>query len=223
MPEQIQPVVRSRRARSSLTVDEILAAAEHVAAEGFEALTIRAVATELQSSPMALYRYFATKDDLVDALLNTVLGRFAPPAQTDNWVDDLRAFAHSHRELLARHPWALAPLMRSPFPGRNALPIGEAALRILRRGGITGTEAVATFSGIIALNYGWSSFVLGRADEEPGVVPALPEPDFPLTAEVADELSRYGSAEHYEFTLTQLLAGLNAAAQGSSGRHVTAG
>ncbi|QCP00817.1 hypothetical protein FCN77_20050 [Arthrobacter sp. 24S4-2] len=66
--------------------------------------------------------------------------------------------------MLRDHPWAITPLIGHPYPGPNALPIGEAALRILRRAGITGDPAVAAFSGIVALNYGWATFVL-RSDE----------------------------------------------------------
>lgn len=202
----------SRRARNSLTVEEILDSAEAVAAAGFDALTIRAVATALQSSPMALYRYFATKEELVDSLLNRVLGRFEEPAQTASWVDDLRAFARNHRDLLSQHPWAIAPLMASPNPGPNALPIGEAALRILDRAGITGDDAVSTFSGIVALNYGWSSFVVARGGGANPDEPSLPSEAaaaFPLTAKVAGALSRYGSTEHYDLVLDQLSAGIS--------------
>lgn len=91
------------------------------------------------------------------------------------------------------------------------------SLRILERGGIAGDAAVATFSGIIGLNYGWASFVITRAGgageslaedlADPGVAQA-----FPLTASVAGPMSRYGSAEHYELVLAQLFAGIPAGA-----------
>ena len=76
---------------------------------------------------------------------------------------------------------------------------------------------MATFSGIIGLNYGWASFVVARAGgageslaedlADPRVAQA-----FPLTASVAGPMSRYGSAEHYELVLGQLLAGIPAGA-----------
>ena len=69
---------RTRRPRGSLTPDAILDAAEAIAAQGFTALTVRAVAARLGAAPMALYNHFATKEQLVDALLDRVLGRFAP-------------------------------------------------------------------------------------------------------------------------------------------------
>lgn len=204
---------RIRRPRNSLTVESILDAAEKVAAEGFDGLTIRAVATSLEASPMALYRYFATKEDLVDALLNTVLGRFTVPSETEDWVADLEAFARNHLTMLTDHAWAIAPLTSHPQPGVNALPIGESALGILYRGGITGDNAVATFSAIVALNYGWASFVSGRTRaEDMALVQPSPTPAtrsrFPRTAVVAEALGRYGSHVHYDFALTLLLAGI---------------
>jgi AcrR family transcriptional regulator len=204
---------RVRRPRNSLTVESIVDAAEDVAASGLEALTIRAVATELDASPMALYRYVATKEELVDALLDRVLGRFEQPTETDDWVHDLRAFARAHYDLLVGHVWAIAPLISHPDPGPNALPIGEAALRVLHRGGITGDDAVASFSAIVALNYGWASFAVARNDElagEPRDAPNLESlrADFPLTAEVTEAFSRYGSPKHYERALDHVVTGI---------------
>jgi hypothetical protein len=74
---------RVRRPRGSLTPEVILEAAEEVAGHGFDALTMRAVAARLSAVPMALYNHFATKEQLVDALLDRVLSRFEPsPPQT---------------------------------------------------------------------------------------------------------------------------------------------
>ncbi|MGO4689152.1 TetR/AcrR family transcriptional regulator [Glaciibacter sp. 2TAF33] len=216
MPAVSSASARSRRARNSLTFEGILNAGEQVAATGFDALTIRAVATELESSPMSLYRYFGTKGELVDALLNRVLGRFAHPLEDGPWIEALRRFAVNHRTLLLDHPWAIAPLIANPYPGPNALPIGETALRILDRGNIRGDDAVAVFSGIVALNYGWSSFVVARSGS--GGVQAVRDvargqasPDYPFTGRVAEPLSRFGSDDHYASILDQLLVGVAAA------------
>ena len=69
-------------------------------------------------------------------------------------MTDLRTFARAHRRLLIEHPWAVAPLLTQPNPGLGAVRIGELALGILRRGGLSDAQAVAAFSGIIALSYG---------------------------------------------------------------------
>jgi AcrR family transcriptional regulator len=206
---------RTRRRRGSLSPEVILDAAEAVAAQGWEALSMRAVAARLGAVPMALYNHFSTKEQLVAALLDRVLSRFDPPPETDDWLEDLRRFARAHRRLLVDHPWAVAPLFSSPSPGLGAVRIGELALRILRRGGLSDGRAVAAFSGLIALNYGWSSFTTARDLDPEGpshdvgaMLAALPAAAFPLTVEVAVEMGAYGSDDHYEFVLGQFLRGL---------------
>jgi AcrR family transcriptional regulator len=197
---------RSRRKRGSLNRDAILDAAEGIAsAAGFDALSMRAVAAALDAAPMALYRHFATKQELVSALLDRVLGRFEPNPPTDDWREDLRRFAQRHRRLLEKHPWALIPLFTNPSPGLNATKIGEHALEILKRGGLSDAGAVAGFSGVVALNYGWTAFTAGRDTAAAGVeeaLEALPPEAFPLTKAVAKEMAAYGSEGHYDLVLT---------------------
>lgn len=210
----------TRRPRSSLSVAEILDAAETVAsaatqdgasgADGLEAVTMRAVAQNIDASPMALYRYFATKNDLVAALLDRVLGRVPSVPDTDDWTEDLREFARAHEEVLARHPWAIAGLFRNPDPGPGAAITGEQAFRILARGGLTGDRAVAAFSAIIALNYGWSAF--HSPDSSPDQLEAgmlsLPAEAFPHTRAVAASLARYADQTNYERALDLVIAGI---------------
>ena len=211
-----QPHARRRRPRGSLTRDAILDTAEAIAArEGFGALSMRAVAARLEAAPMALYNHVATRDALVDGLLDRVLHRFEPEPPTADWAEDLRRFARAHRRLLAGHPWAVAPLFSQPNPGLGAVRIGEHALGILRRGGYTGDRAVAAFSGLIALNYGWSSFTAARdldtrgaTQEVTAMLSALPAGHFPLVASVAGEMGAYGSDAHYDLVLGAFVDGL---------------
>jgi AcrR family transcriptional regulator len=215
---------RTRRPRGSLTAEVILDAAEAVAAQGFDALSMRAVAARLGAVPMALYNHFATKEQLVDALLDRILGRFEPDLATDDWAEDLRRFARAHRRLLVSHPWAVAPLFTRPNPGMSSVRIGELALGILRRGGFSDARAVAAFSGIIALNYGWSSFTTARDLDPDGpghdvgaMLAKLPPTEYPLTVDLAEEIGAYGSDHHYDFVLDQLLSGLRARADAEPG------
>jgi AcrR family transcriptional regulator len=193
------PSPRRRRTRGSLNQESILDAAEAVAAPGIGALSMRAVAARLGAVPMALYNHFATKDELVDALLDRVLGRFEPPPPSDDWVADLAAFARAHRRLLEAHPWAVAALVTRPNPGPGATRIGEHAFAILERGGYPAGPAVAAFSGIVALNYGWVSFTAARALDP--------------TGRTAEQLGAYGGDGDYQLVLGALLRGLS----GSSG------
>jgi AcrR family transcriptional regulator len=211
--------VRSRRPRGSLSRELILDAAEEVAQPGFEALTLRAVAARLEAAPMALYRHFATKEELINALLDRVLGRFVAEPPSDDWVDDLRHFARAHRQLLDQHPWALTGLFSHPNPGLNATIIGEVALEILSRARLANDSVVATFSGLLALNYGWSAFAAARdalpanaAAQVRQAMAALPRAEFPHTAAVAEEMAGYASDRHYELVLDQIMVGIWSAA-----------
>ena len=109
---------RTRRPRGSLTPDGILDAAEAVAAQGFEALTMRAVAVRLEAAPMALYNHFATKEQLVDALLDRVLSRFEPAPPSDDWIEDLRRSRGARRRLVAA-AWRSSHRSRAPRRARR--------------------------------------------------------------------------------------------------------
>jgi AcrR family transcriptional regulator len=157
---------------------------------------------------MALYNHFANKDVLVDALLDRVLMRFEPAPATGDWRTDLAAFARRHRQVLATHPWAVSELFRRPSPGLGAVRIGEHALGILRGAGFTPDGSVMAFSGVIALNYGWASFMAARDDSVGEALAQLPADHFPLTLEAAADFGAYGGDEHYERVLGGLVAGL---------------
>jgi hypothetical protein len=107
-----------------------------------------------------------------------------------------------------------------PLPLGDALSAATPAeTERLRRAGFPDAQAVAAFSAVIALNYGWSSFTTARDLDPAGpshdvgaTLAALPASQFPLTVAVAGEMGAYGSDEHYDFVLDQLLAGLRATA-----------
>lgn len=214
MPTPPNPAPRRRRPRGSLSPELIVEAAEAIAAAG-DPLSMRSVAARLDAVPMALYNHYATKDQLVNALLDRVLHRFEPPPETGDWLADLRAFAHAHRRVLADHPWVIPMVFTHPNPGLGAVRIGELALRILRRGGLTNDQMIAAFSGLIALNYGWLAFSVGRAGDPDGPshtvteeLLRLPADHFPLIVETAEAMGAYGSDEHYDYALGRFLGGL---------------
>jgi len=208
-------MTRTRRPRGSLDAQAILDAAERVAAGGVEALTIRGVAAEIDAAPMALYRYYPTKDAIVEALLDRVLSRVRPRLGSDDWLDDLRAFAFDHARTLIQHPWAVIPLFTSPTPGPESARIAEEVLGILARGGVEGEDAVAAYSGIVALNYGWAAFAAPRTSDAAlrTSLRALPPGRFPYTAAVIEPLSRYAGQANYERSLEFLLAGIGGVAR----------
>ena len=126
----------------------ILDAAEAVAAQGFDALT------HAGGRRAARRRADGALQPLRDqgAARRRAAGPRAGPlraAPRDGRLDrGPRRFARAHRRLLVAHPWAVAPLFTQPNPGLGAVRIGEHALGILRRGGLSDARAVAAFSGV---------------------------------------------------------------------------
>jgi AcrR family transcriptional regulator len=123
---------RSEPAQPSLTTARVVAAAVAVAdAEGLDQLTMRRVGAELGTSPMALYRHVASKEDLLDLVLDEVIAGPATVRPTGDWREDLAALARSHRANAQRHPWMLILAANRPPLGPNALRRMEFTLRAM--------------------------------------------------------------------------------------------
>jgi AcrR family transcriptional regulator len=90
----------------SLSREEITAAAVELAdTKGIEAVSMRALAVELGVGAASLYRYVARKDELIDLMVDAVMGDDLQFEVGGDWREDLRSFAHSRRAMTLRHPW----------------------------------------------------------------------------------------------------------------------
>lgn len=119
---------RTRRARNRVAVVEDIKAAgrRQLAEVGAAGLSLRAVARELGMVSSAVYRYFASRDDLLTALLvdaYDALGAAVEEAAADRrgsfevrWV----RVATAVREWAVAHPQEYALLYGSPVPGYQA-------------------------------------------------------------------------------------------------------
>jgi AcrR family transcriptional regulator len=93
--------------RIPLTRDRILRAAVALADRGgVESLSMRKVAQELDVVPMALYRHVANKDEMLDGMVDVVVGEIDPPETGVDWKTAIRRRILSARRALLRHPWA---------------------------------------------------------------------------------------------------------------------
>jgi len=131
-----RPEPRSRRPR--FTRAGIAAVALEIAdREGFEAVSMRRVAAELDAGTMSLYHYVRTKADLIalmdDALMAEVLVPEAGIA--GGWRAALTRVARRTRAMLIRHPWALGAFQESQF-GPNAMRHFEQSLAAVAETGL---------------------------------------------------------------------------------------
>ncbi|WP_354643318.1 TetR/AcrR family transcriptional regulator [Kitasatospora camelliae] len=111
----------------------VVAALALVDAEGLAALSTRRLATELSVSGPSLYNHFATKDELLDAVVDSVMGEvdlsmFDAP---DGWREPLRDWARSYRAALAAHPNVVPVLAQGPGRRPNALRLADAVFGCL--------------------------------------------------------------------------------------------
>lgn len=99
--------------------------------EGVEALTMRRLATELGSSPMSLYRHLpGGKDDLIDLMLDTVLGEHnLTGLPSGDPATDLSHLANERRTAAIRHPWSITPAAR-PTLGPHGMRRLDTALSL---------------------------------------------------------------------------------------------
>ena len=107
-----------------LSREAIVAAAIEIAdTDGLEAVSIRRLATKLDARPMSLYSHIERKGDLIDLMVDEVMGGAIIPGgpPTDDWREALRQIAQRTRESTRAHPWMIAAAFRRPFLGPNAL------------------------------------------------------------------------------------------------------
>ena len=75
-------IEQSARPREPLTKERILGTAVALAdEEGVDSLSMRRIAQELGVVPMALYKHVANKDELLDGMIDVVVGEIDPPLE----------------------------------------------------------------------------------------------------------------------------------------------
>lgn len=144
-----------------LIPDAIVTAAVSLAdADGSDALTMRGLARHLGVEAMSLYHHFASKDALLDAMVDRVYGEIALPNADSDWRTEVHRRSESVRAVLHRHPWAL-PLMESRrTPGPANLAYHDANIACLRAVGFTPAQVAHAYAVVDAFVYG---FVLQEA------------------------------------------------------------
>ncbi|MDO9497657.1 MAG: TetR/AcrR family transcriptional regulator [Nocardioides sp.] len=159
-----------RAPRNTLSRARVIAAAMELAdADGVAALTIRALAARLEVRPMSLYHYVATKEELLDALVEQVYAEMERPDPTaGDWRAELVRRGESVRALLLRHPWALWLLETRTAPERPAaLGHAEAVLATLLAGGCPPEVAVRAHVLLDSYVYGFVLQELTMASTDP--------------------------------------------------------
>lgn len=126
-PEQAAVGRRAQRNRAEITA----AAIELADREGLNALSMRRLAAELGTGAASLYRYVATREDLLDLMTDETGAEFDFPVPSGDWQTDLLDLARQARGIMRRHPWLPAVVITRPVLGPHGADLLEHALDVL--------------------------------------------------------------------------------------------
>ncbi|MET9291111.1 TetR/AcrR family transcriptional regulator [Streptomyces sp. NPDC003077] len=216
----------SRGPKPGLTLHRIVTAAVAVAdTEGIGALSMRRVAAELGVGTMSLYRYVPGKAELLDLMLDEVVGIDygpRPDPGAAGWRAVLETTARGIWRLHQLHPWLLQVDQARPLLGPNALDSLEFTLGGLAGTGLTDQEKVhvlVALDGFVTgtartqLNSARAEQRTGISDEdfwkaqEPILSEVMASGRYPRMAALSEDAFAGSSEEVFELGLRSLLDG----------------
>jgi AcrR family transcriptional regulator len=133
--------------------------------EGWEALSMRRLAQELDVWPMAVYRYFRDKDELVDVLVAQVIQEIHLPSARGTWRARLRRLVEATRRALERAPPELRPRLAVALLAPDTSRVSDAALGILESAGYGADGARRAWAALAAYAVGFVEIAPAVPDE----------------------------------------------------------
>jgi len=204
--------------KARLSREAVLAAAVAFADErGLELLSMRKLAELLGVEAMSLYNHVANKDDLLDAMVDTVIAEIALPTIGSEWIGAMRARAASAHDMLLRHPWASMLIVSRINTGPATLRYMDATIGVLRSAGFSYAMADHAISAIDSHIYGFtllkSNFPVDEqeyASAAKQYLPMLPADTYPHARGLAEEVisGRHSGVNELSFGLDLILDGL---------------
>lgn len=201
----------ARPRKPLLSRDRIVeAAGALVDAEGLEAVSTRRLAAALGVSGPSLYNHFRTKDEILEAVADSVSGR-VDLSMFDGgreWREALHDWAHSYRAALADHPNIVPVLARGPGRRPAGLRVADAVFGAMTAAGWPPAQAtrIGALMRYFILGSAVASFARGFVDDrtayDPGDYPHLGQ------AHLLAERQREVDEGAFETGLTALLDGL---------------
>ena len=186
---------------------------------GYREFSMRGLANALGVVPMALYKHVASREELLDEMVDVVFGEVRDPVPGGEWKAEMRLRALSIREALRRHGWAVGLMESRANPGPANRAHHDAVLGCLREAGFSLELAIHAYSVQDSYIYGFAlqeKTVPFDPEEGPAeVVEAQAEANaglegYPHIAELAAHLAKggYDYAAEFEWGLDLLLDAL---------------
>lgn len=209
---------RRKKPSGGLTAEKIRdEALRLIDAEGLEAFSTRRLGAALGCEAMAIYWYYPSKDALLDAVVEALIGKMPiEPSDTGDWIDALRKLAHAYRRLARKHPAAFPLLATRRFATEGTFRFLDSIFELARKQGLD-DKTTARFFRLV------SSYCSGAAlDELAGLKEAAEvarskeelaatREAFPRLAAVSEWLEPKHFDDVFEFGLEVLLQALASA------------
>ncbi|GAB4083545.1 hypothetical protein GCM10028784_01750 [Myceligenerans cantabricum] len=186
--------------------------------EGADAMSMRRIAAELGCDPMALYRHFAHREALLDAVADAALADARDPGPATSWAERLRAITVAIRAAALRHPGIAAHVAARPPLGENGGRLGAGLLAALTEAGLAPADVVRSSQALVAYLAAALAMSVraGHRDarwEQVGqAISGLPDQP------PGEEMFVVGSEEQFEYGLRLLINGIRAEAAAAEPR-----
>jgi AcrR family transcriptional regulator len=204
--------------RAPLSPEKVLRAALRMADKGgIEALSMRRLAQALEVEAMSLYNHVASKEDILDGLVELVASELDVPAIGGDWRAAMRQRATSAHAVLMRHPWATMLLVSRVNIGPNMLRYVDATIGCLRQAGFSYPMADHAWNVLDSYIYGFTLQKLNFPLAPPEYAPAaeeflhlIPVEQFPYLNGMSQEViaGRHDGMHQLETGLDLILDGL---------------
>jgi AcrR family transcriptional regulator len=199
-----------------------------VAAEGYDALTIRRVAAVLGTGPSSLYAHIVNKADLDDLLVGRLCSEVVlPEPDPATWRTQILDAYAQIRDQYLRYPGVSRAVLGTVSTNLDTLRVREGLLAILLAGGIEpqtaawALDALSLYVSAYALEQSLvqqrrkspdHEWIVSR-EELLSRFTALPADTFPQTRRYAAELTSGTGHDRFEFTLGLIIDGLSRSAE----------
>ncbi|WP_114764943.1 TetR/AcrR family transcriptional regulator [Vibrio rhodolitus] len=100
-----------------LNRDSIMIQAKRMMLDQGKVPSIRNLAAELDVDAMAIYHYYANKNDLLESITVSLIDQIYQPQQGASWQQELNRLAWSYLELLQRYSGLLDTLLSMKLEG----------------------------------------------------------------------------------------------------------
>ena len=189
--------------------------------EGLQGLTIRRLAQELDVTPMAVYRHFKNKSDILDGLIELVIAEGgATEHDTEGWQAWIEVTFMRMRASLLQHPGVLPLMGSSASYGLQSLRIIEKLLGALRGAVLDGDAVARMLHVLVSYTLGAVAIEIAAREQQQSLeggtqlesqrklrerFEGADITEFPNLVALAPKLSRFVEEAEFELGLRQII------------------